>query len=136
MDDIEYGSFTLQQYLDSPQFSAEEVSLLLAIRTRTVRGIRSDFGAMFPDKRCPMPGCEEQDSLSHALVCGVLRDELPDVDFSDVSLRDAFSGDLLAQKRITVVYSKLLEMRERILVFLLTDDDDDVDDDTEDEVEE
>ena len=31
-------------------FSKEQSSLLLALRTRTVRGIRSDFGEIFMDK--------------------------------------------------------------------------------------
>ena len=49
----------------------------------------------------------------------MLRYELPDVDFSDISFEDAFSKDLEAQKRITVVFGRLLEMRERILMFLM-----------------
>ena len=50
---------------------------------------------------------------------GVRGDELPVVDFSDVSLEDSFSKDLEAQKSITVVYRKLLKMRERVYVFLI-----------------
>jgi len=46
MDNLEYDSFTLQSYLTSPLFTAKQALLLLALRTRTVRGIRSDFGAM------------------------------------------------------------------------------------------
>ena len=37
MDGIEYdGLFDLQEYLQSPLFSRDEASLLLALRTRTV----------------------------------------------------------------------------------------------------
>ena len=47
-------------------------SLLLALRTRTVQRIRSDFGEMLSSKQCPLKGCREEDSLPHTLVCQVL----------------------------------------------------------------
>ena len=58
MDGITYsGPFALQSYMQSELFNEEMASLLLALRTRTVRGIRSDFGEIFPDKSCPLEGC-------------------------------------------------------------------------------
>ena len=132
MENLEYKTFTLQPYLNSPQFTSEEASLLLALRTRTVRGIRSDFGQMYPDKQCPMPGCEEQASLSHTLDYGVIRGELEDVDFSGVGLVDVFSSNIEAQKKVVGVYGTVLDMRERILDFLVSKDNDDDDDDDED----
>ena len=72
MDNIMYlNSFKPQPYIVS-QFR-EQSSLLLALRTRTVRGIRTDFGDMFVDKTCPLPGCQETDSLPHVLACRVLQ---------------------------------------------------------------
>ena len=60
MDGIEYsGPFDLQPYLQSSLFTREESSLLLALRTRSVRGVRSDYGEMYPDKTCPLIGCLE-----------------------------------------------------------------------------
>ena len=79
---------------------------------------------MYPDKQCPMPDCEKQDSLSHTLVCDVLREKLQEVDFSDLSLSDAFSKDIDVQKRITTVYGILLDMREKILETEDSQDDD------------
>ena len=73
MDGIEYsGPFDLQPYRMSPMFTREESSLLLAPRTRSVRGVKSDFGEMYSDKTCPLIGCMELDSLAHILVCSVL----------------------------------------------------------------
>ena len=66
------GPFALQPYMQSELFNEEMASLLLALRTRTVRGIRTDFGEMFPDKSCPLEGCSLPDSLCHILVCTVL----------------------------------------------------------------
>ena len=73
MDGITYsGPFSLQAYMQSEIFNDEMASLLLALRTRTVRGIRSDFGEMFPDKSCPLEGCSLPDSLGHILAYTVL----------------------------------------------------------------
>ena len=64
MDDICYlNSFKTLQYMQS--MTREQSSLLLAMRTRSVRGIRSDFGDMFLDKLCPLENCQEPDSLPH-----------------------------------------------------------------------
>ena len=54
MDNIEYGKLLLQEYLKSPLFDSESCRMLMALRTRTVRGIKSDFRGMFLD--CPL-GC-------------------------------------------------------------------------------
>ena len=35
-------------------------------------GVREDFRGMYPDTMCPLPGCAEEDTLSHVLVCQVL----------------------------------------------------------------
>ena len=71
MDNISYEhSFNCQPYIHT--LTRAQSSLLLALRTRTVRGIRSDYGDMFPDKQCPLPGCSEPDSLPHTLACQVL----------------------------------------------------------------
>ena len=72
MDNISYlSNFKPQPYILTQ--SRQQSSLLLALRTRTVRGIRTDFGDMFVDKTCPLPGCQETDSLPHVLACRVLQ---------------------------------------------------------------
>ena len=88
--------------------------MLLALKTRTVRGIRSDFGEMFPDKQCPLQNCQELDSLPHLLACRELQGEVlrsPEVQFADVS-----SEDLERQLEVTELYSQLLAVRERLLL--------------------
>ena len=35
----------------------EQASVMLALRTRTLRGVRTDFGKMYVDKECRIPGC-------------------------------------------------------------------------------
>ena len=113
MDDIFYlDSFKTLQYMQS--MTREQSSLLLAMRTRSVRGIHSDFGEMFLDKLCPLERCQELDSLPHLLACRELEGQVvrsPDVQFSD-----AFSMDLERQLAVTDLYSQLLAARERLLL--------------------
>ena len=66
MDNISYmNSFLPQSYLLT--MTREQSSLMLALRTRTLRGIQTDFGNMFTDKQCPLQGCQELDSIAHLL---------------------------------------------------------------------
>ena len=43
MDGLVYNKFEEASYISSPLFQSESVQLLLALRTRTVRGIKNDF---------------------------------------------------------------------------------------------
>jgi hypothetical protein len=87
---------------------------MLALRTRTVRGIRSGFGGMFPSKQCPLPGCEEQDFLPHAQDCLVLRDMVK-LEEDEVRYLEVFSPDLEKQRAAVDLYGRLLEAREVLL---------------------
>ena len=71
MSGINYSKFELSSYMKSPLFNSESVKLLLALRTRTVEGIRSDFKGLFPDTSCPL-GCGKPDTLQNILACSVL----------------------------------------------------------------
>ena len=61
--------------MNNPVFDNESVKMLLALRTRTVRGIKNDFRGMFPDVACPV-GCGNTDTLQHILTCSVLQNNL------------------------------------------------------------
>ena len=76
MDNITYmSSFMPQSYMLT--MTRDQSSLLMALRTRTLRGIRTDFGDMFMDKHCPLPGCLAIDSIPHLLICPVLLSAVP-----------------------------------------------------------
>ena len=117
MDNIIYtNSFMPQPYIVN--WTREQASLMLALRTRTVRGIRTDFGDMFMDKTCPLPGCLEVDSLSHVLVCTVLQAAVhPSVQADvqrSVQYGDVFSDCLETQAAAVEVFSQLLEARTKL----------------------
>ena len=119
MDGITYsGPFTLQANMLRDLFDEKTTSLLLALRTRTVRSIQSNFGEMFPDKSCPLEGCSLPDSLGHILACTVLTGTAQS---STVQYSHVFSGDLQLQWEATTHYSQLLEAREALLEGAATD---------------
>ena len=84
--------------------------MLLALRTRTVRGIRTDLEEMFVDKLCPLL-CGEQDTLENLLKCDGLKDDIPE-ERQQVMFRNIYSEDLEPQKAATIAYSEHLEMRD------------------------
>ena len=64
---------------------------------------------MFLDKKCPLPGCSEPDSLPHTLRCRVLQDKVREP--STVSYGDVFSPDLTVQQEAAKRFSLILEAR-------------------------
>ena len=72
MKNINYEKFEMSNYLNSPLFSRNSRTLLLGLRTRTVRGIKCDFPGIYKDRACPV-GCGEDDNLPNILTCKVLK---------------------------------------------------------------
>ena len=116
MQNMEYGAFEVASYLKSSLFNSSDISLLLALRTRTVRGIRSDFGGLYSDKMCPL-GCGDTDTLQNVLTCKILTQQhvTQDITQSDVRYADIFSSDIRKQKQVTELYQQLLQIRDNIL---------------------
>ena len=72
MDNVTYDKLEIQEYLKSPIFNDESARVLLALRTRTIRGIKYDFRGMHSDVVCPL-GCGNNDTLPNMLTCSVLQ---------------------------------------------------------------
>ena len=68
MDGISYRKFEKASYLNSPIFNIESSQLILALRTRTVRGIKNEFRGMFTFIKRPLK-CGENDIVQHILEC-------------------------------------------------------------------
>jgi hypothetical protein len=117
MKDITYDKLQTQTYMNSPDFTQDQISLLLSLRTRTVRGIRMDFGNMSAQKGCALPGCTAPaDTLAHVLRCEILQEEVSNtIKEQTMQYKDVFSQDVATLKAITTRYAVLLQARERIL---------------------
>ena len=112
---LNYKALEMQEYLKSPLFSEKEASLLLALRTRTVRGIRCDFPGMSTSRECPMEGCREEDTLPHLLTCPVLREHMAERSrVSTVKMEHIYSGTLEQQHEATQAFTLLLATREQL----------------------
>ena len=112
---IQYSKLELAQYMNSPVFTNENVKLLLALRTRTVNGIKSDFSGMFSTLSCPL--CDtHQDTLPNLLNCDIIRkyQQTKVISNSCTSYYDVFSEDVIKQKEVTELYSELLKIREEL----------------------
>ena len=97
---IKYERFEVQQYIISGLFSNEEVSLLAALRSHTVRGIICNFRKMYNDQtECPLvcsPTSPLQDTQEHLLVCSKL--VLDNVIVSSEICHDDIYRDVQKQK--------------------------------------
>ena len=67
MKNLNYEKFELMSYMNSPLFNNNNRELLLALRTRTVRGIRTDFKGMYKNNECPLE-CGDIDTLENVLT--------------------------------------------------------------------
>ena len=113
MSNITYvSSFTAQSYMLN--MAREQASLMLALRTRTLRGIRTDFGEMYPSKQCPLPGCQDVDSIPHLLTCPVLQAAVPGEE-TPVQYGDVFSDSQETQNSAILRFSQLVKARSELL---------------------
>ena len=108
MKNIKYNKFELSSYLNSPLFNKENRILLLALRTRTVRGIRNDFRGMYADNMCPL-GCGDEDTLENVLSCSVLKQHHTSKEVTNTIIKyeDVFSKDIFKQHTATELYNQL-----------------------------
>ena len=112
---LNYKSLQMQSYLKSSMFTEQEAKLLLALRTRTVRGIRTDFPGMYPTRECPMMGCREEDTLPHLLTCTVLLENTEQRRrVSRVEMEHLYSGSMEQQLEVTQVFGLLLDTRTQL----------------------
>ena len=109
---ISYEKLEISNYMNSLIFTSENTKLLLALRTRTVNGIRTDFKSMFSTLLCPL--CDVHlDTLPNLLQCDLLRAKrrTDATSRNNVTFNDIYSSDIRKQKEITELYSDFLRIR-------------------------
>ena len=101
---------------EQPLFNSESVKLLLALRTRTVEGIRCDFKGQYNDLSCPLK-CGKDDTLENVLSCAVIlqHHSSKHVSLSNVKFEDIYSSNILKQKQATELFNQLLTLRTKLL---------------------
>ena len=113
MANLEYEGLKTQQYMQHPTFTPKQASLLVSLRTRTVRDIKGDFRNLYQDKKCPMDGCSHEDTLDNLTSCPAIAANMHTQ--SAVVYRDVFSQDIAKLKEATTRYTAILEVRQELL---------------------
>jgi hypothetical protein len=105
---IKYPIFQSQEYLKTHMMNNHEVSLLFALRSKTVKQFKANF-PFHSDSKCPMCG-KEEDTQDHCIKCEVTYPQ----GTRDLSIvySDLFSEDIVKQTAITKLFAALLQRRE------------------------
>ena len=107
---VKHSSFKMQSYLNDHTMSMDDISFLFAMRTRTIRGIRSDFGNMYGTNMCAV--CNQHaDTIPAMMAC----QELMAVPRSGAQYQDIFSPSVDIQRGAVLQFRALMQARERIL---------------------
>ena len=116
MKKLNYEKFELMSYMNSPLFNNNNRTLLLALRTRAVRGIRNDFRGLYNDNMCPLE-CGDVDTIENVLTCRVIKQHHTSNEVTNTTSKyeDIFSNDINKQQKVTELYSQLLEKRNNII---------------------
>ena len=101
-----------QGYIVDKNITNTQVSLLCALRSHSIRGIRTNFSQLYSHNTlCPV--CERSiDTQEHTIQCQVLLDILPltqDISFDDLQ------GPTQSQIEFVRVYEQYLTLRDEIL---------------------
>ena len=107
---LKFNQLEIQDYLKSDKFTREEASMLTALRSRCVKGVRSDFKNMHKCVHCPL-NCNDKDPLEdtheHILTCTKLSNSNVPLEF--------IHGSTVEQSLIATSFSALMRERRRIL---------------------
>ena len=107
---VRHNDLRMQPYMIDQTMDPDDISLLFALRTKTVRNIRSDFGNMYGSDLCPL--CKQHvDTIPALLQC----QELLAVPRTGAVHEDIFSPSVDLQKSAVIQFQALLQARDRIL---------------------
>ena len=118
---IKYEKFEVQPYLKSSMFTNDDVSLLAALRSHTVRGIRCNFKNWYkPNIYCPLKcwsaeSSPVEDTQQHLLACTKLLSVHTNIVANKRIDHDDIYGDVASQKAAVTLFSKLIDLRNRLL---------------------
>ena len=119
--DIKYETYEAQPYIHNSLFSNDEICLLAALRSHTVRGIRSNFKNLYkPNLSCPLK-CQPagspqlEDSQEHLLSCSKLKLVHNNMLVISKVAHDDIYGEVDKQKAAVMVFSELLDQRNKLM---------------------
>ena len=111
-----YEKLEPQTYISSPLFNNSEVSLLFALRSRYI-DCKANFKSKYHNGDLLCQVCaKSEENQNHLLECDILNRKLKSEDIikEKAEYNDIFK-DVKKQKVIVTLFSKLLEIRKKIL---------------------
>ena len=119
--DIKYETYDAQPYIHSSLFSNDEICLLAALRSHTVRGIRQNFKNLYkPNLSCPLK-CQPagtpqiEDSQEHLLSCSKLKLVHNNVLANSRVVHDDIYSAVDKQKAAVCVFTELIDQRNKLM---------------------
>jgi hypothetical protein len=112
--DIVYTKLVSQEYLNSSIVTTKEAEIITALRSKTVRGIKSNFHTFYQgDLLCNL--CKTyQDTQMHCMNCEVIISKIGDIK-SHIRYEHLF-GNVNEQKDVAQLYIQLLSVRDDLLL--------------------
>ena len=111
---IKYEKLERQKYLESKELTLKEACMLVALRSHSVKEIKTNFKTFNKDDLlCPL--ClRNEDTQEHCLECPKLKNIAENTN-ENIDYDHIYSDNVLAQKRVAAQFLLLLEERDRLL---------------------
>ena len=111
---IQYDQYTCQSYLKSPKFNFEEASILVALRSKTVKDVKSNIRSFVQnDLLCPL--CmKSEDTQEHCLECPKLKNVIKPTE-RHITYNQIYSHSESEQQAIASLFLTILEKRNLLL---------------------
>ena len=101
----------MQPYFSNRRLSNKQMSIMFALRSKTIRNIRANFPKMFSSLQCPL--CKSfEDTQEHVLLCSVLLNILPRANHIEYG---HMRGTADQQTDFLRVYEGYLRIRDELL---------------------
>ena len=112
--DIEYEQYACQGYMKNTQFSFEESSLLVALRSKTLSNIKSNIKSFSQnDNLCPL--CfKSEDTQIHCMECPKLKSMIKPTE-KHIEYKQIFSKSETEQQAVASLFLIILEKRNQLL---------------------
>ena len=108
---ILYPKFELQPYLQSDLMDSEEIALLFNMRADTINGYKMCFSSVNQDDTQCKLKCNNEDSISHAFKCHVIKKHVGHSDASYVGIY----GNVKQQKDTVSYFITIQNIRSTLL---------------------
>ena len=112
--DLKYEKYACQEYLKSPIVSFKEASMLVSLRSKTVKDVKSNIRSFSQnDQLCPL--CmKSEDTQEHCLECPKLKSTITPTE-KHIEYNQIYSQSESEQQAVASLFLTVLERRNQLL---------------------